>query len=181
MAIQRQRTYTDVEVNQIIRASERRPSYGRGERPGHTGVKHVLITNVDMADRADDEAGKPRRRNEHGPRMTIICAFAGTPEAVRAVTEAFNSAKGQEVLKFLDEYPQTRLRVVLEAEVPTPFVVRYTGGMQIVRTAPATRVRVVMERIEEAAYHGLHIQTAFPVMWLDHGQPAWRVDGGPWR
>lgn len=168
MAIQRRRVYTTDEVDRIIRASERRPS--RNGVLGHTGGRHVLITNVELADRADG----------FDTDMPLACAFSGTPEAVRAVTEALNSAEGQAALQFLDDNYPTGIRVRLEAAV-TPFVARYSGGMAIVRTATVPSVLVLLERTEEPAYHGLHIHTAFPILTFRRGRAAWLDSRGGWH
>lgn len=169
MAIQRQRIYIEVEVDQIIRASEARPSHKSGET-GHSGRKHVLITNLGLAARADDF-----RTN-----MPVACAFAGTPEAVKAVTEALNSPEGQAALQHLDETFPTGIRVRLEAQVQ-PFTARYSSGMDTVRTASLTSVRIILERIEDAACQGIHIQTAFPILWFDQGRPAWQDSRKAWH
>ena len=169
MALQRQRTYPAIEVAGILRASERRPA--RGGRPtGHTGRRHVLLTNLELADRAAAFATD----------TPVACAFAGTPEAVRAVTEALNSAEGQAALKHLDDTYPTGVRVCVEARV-TPLVARYSPGMDIVRTAPVSGVCVLVERIEDAAYHGLHVQTAYPVLAFRRGRPAWQDSRKAWH
>jgi hypothetical protein len=169
MAISRQRIYTDVEVNQIIRASERRPGHGGGPT-GHAGERHVLISNVELAARGDTFATD----------MPLACAFAGTPQAVRAATESLNSAEGQAALQHLDENYPTGIRVRLEAQV-TPLVARYSSGMNIVRTATVSNVLVILERIEEPAYYGLHIHTAFPILSFRRGRPAWLDSRNVWH
>jgi hypothetical protein len=169
VAIQRQRTYTDSEVDQIIRASERRPGHGGGPT-GHVGQRHVLITNVALAARAD----------AFDTDMPVACAFASTSAAVRAVTEALNSTQGQAALHHLDNTFPTGIRVCLEARV-APFVARYSSGMDIVRTASLSSVFVLLERIEEQTYHGLHVQTAFPILSFRRGGPAWRDNTNVWH
>jgi hypothetical protein len=167
--IGRVRTYTEAEVESILRASERRRGRGRGPR-GHTGELHVLLSNADLADRAEGfETDVP-----------IACAFTGTPEAVRAVTEALNSAEGQAALQHLDDNYPTGIRVRLEAEVP-PFTARYSSGAETVRLATATAVRVVLERVEEETYFGLHIQTAFPILSFRRGGAAWLDSRNVWH
>jgi hypothetical protein len=169
VAIQRQRAYNTAEVDRIIRASERRP--GRGGGPtGHAGQRHVLLTNLELAARADT----------FDTDLPLACAFAGTPEAVRAVTEALNSAEGQAALKHLDDTYPTGIRVRLEAQV-SPLVVRYSSGADLVRTASVSSVLVLLERIEEDAYHGLHVHTAFPILFYRRGRPAWLDSRGVWH
>ncbi len=169
MPIQRRRIYSTAEVDKILRASERRFRPPKGKRKptvGHTGGKHVLVTNDGMAGRADE-----MNYND----TPIVCAFAGTPEAALAVTEALNSAEGQAALQYLDENYPTWISVRVEARV-TPLTARYTGGMDIVRTARIDSVRLIVDRIEEEAYHGLHIHTAFPVLTFANGGPSWEVN-----
>jgi hypothetical protein len=121
--------------------------------------------------------------------MPVACAFAGTPEAVQAVTEALNSTEGQAALQHLDDnYPRRHpdedywipVRVRLEAAV-SPLVVRYSSGMDIVRTATVSSVLVLLERIDEVAYHGLHIHTAFPILSFRRGRPAWLDSRNQWH
>ncbi len=160
MPIQRQRTYTTSDVDSIVRASERRP--GRFVGPtGHTGEKHVLLTNAELAARADAFVTD----------TPLACAFAGTPEAIAAVTEALNSPEGQAALRFLDDNYPTGIRVRLEAQV-APLIARYSSGMDIVRTVAVTSVLVLLSRIEEEAYYVLHIHTAFPILNFRRGGPA---------
>jgi hypothetical protein len=169
MAIQRRRTYLPAEVDPIIRASERRP--GRGSGPtGHVGQRHVLLSNLDLSARGDTFAKD----------MPIACAFANTPDAVRAVTEALNSTEGQAALQHLDDTAVTGIRVQLEAQV-APVVARYSPGMNIVRTAAVPSVFVLLERIEEEAYHGLHIHTAYPILFFRQGRPAWQDSKKVWH
>jgi hypothetical protein len=169
MAIQRRRNYAETEVDRIIRASEERLSR-RGGQTGHVGERHVLITNVELAARGDAfDTDTP-----------IACAFFGTPEAVRAVTEALNSPEGQAALQHLDDNYPTGIRVRLEAQV-TPVGVRYSSGMDIVRKAAVPSVLVLLERIEEEAYHGLHIHTAFPILAFRRGRPAWLDSRNQWH
>lgn len=173
--IGRVRIYNEAEVESILRASERRRAHGRRGRPGprgHTGELHVLLSNAALAERADsfDNTDTP-----------IACAFVGTPEAVRAVTEALNSAEGQAALQHLDENYPTGIRVRLDAQVPTPVAARYSGGMEIVRLATVTSVRVIMDRIEEELSFGLHIQTAFPILYFHRGGPAWLDSRNQWH
>jgi hypothetical protein len=161
--------YTDAEVNQVIRASERRPGRGRGPT-GHVGERHVLITNVELANRADGfDTDTP-----------LACAFVGTPEAVQAVTEALNSAEGQAALQHLDQNYPTGIRVRLEARV-TPLTVRYSSGMEIVRKVAVPSVLVLLERIEDPNYFGLHIHTAFPILFFRRGAPAWLDSRNVWH
>src|SRR5689334_9449280 len=124
MPIQRQRIYTLAEVNSIVRASERRPSTQGAGITGHTGQRHVLITNLDLAARGDDFYQDPRRT------IPLVCAFTGTPEALRAVTEALNSPLGQAALLHLDDVGRTGARVGIEAQV-APVQVRYSSGMDV--------------------------------------------------
>jgi len=56
-------------VDRISRASERRPGRGRGPT-GHVGERHVLISNLELAARAD----------AFDTDMPLACAFAGTPK-----------------------------------------------------------------------------------------------------
>jgi hypothetical protein len=112
MAIQRRRRYTESEVDRIIRASERRPS--RTGPTGHAGQRHVLLSNLELAARAD----------RFGTDVLLACAFAGTPEAVRAVTEALNSTEGRDALQHLDETYPTGIRVRPEARPATGIRVR---------------------------------------------------------
>jgi hypothetical protein len=130
----------------------------------------VLLSNLDLAARADTLVTD----------MPVACAFAGTPEAVRAVTEALNSPEGQAALQHLDDTYPTGIRVRLEAEV-SPLIVRYSSGMDIVRTATVSSVLVLLERIEEEAYHGLHIHTAFPILSFRRGRPAWLDSSNEWH
>jgi hypothetical protein len=169
MAIQRQRSYHEFEVDQIIRASERRPSYGGGP-VGHVGQRHVLITNLELAARADT----------FDTDLPLACAFASTPEALRAVTEALNSTEGRAALQYLDDTYPTGIRVRLEARV-SPLIVRYSSGMEVVRTASVSSVLVLLERIEEEAYYGLHIHTAFPILFFRRGRPAWLDSRNQWH
>lgn len=162
MTIQRRRAYTVCEVERIIRASETRPSLG-GDGTGHTGERHVLITNADLADRADNWVWKE---------MPLACAFAGSPEAARAVTEALNSPEGQAALRYLDATYPTGVRARLEAAV-SPLVARYSSGAGVVHTAVVPSVFVLLERTEDPASHGLHIQTAYPILFFRRGKPAW--------
>lgn len=169
MAIQRRRIFTPAEVDRILRASERRQSH-RGGPPGHTGGKHVLITNAQLADRAARFATD----------TPVACAFAGTPEAVRAVTEALNSAVGQRALEHLDETYPTGIRVCIEAEVGL-LTVRYSSGWDIIRKAKVAGVCMIAERIEDDNHHGLHIQTAYPILFFRRGWPAWKDSRNVWH
>jgi hypothetical protein len=174
MTIQRRRIYSTAEVDRIVRASETRPSRQGAGPTGHTGQRHVLITNEELIDRGDAFNQNPNVD------LPLACAFSGTPEAVRAVTEALNSPQGQAALQHLDENYPTGIRVRIEAGVP-PLVARYSSGFGIKRTAVVTSVLVLAERIEEEAYDGLHIHTAFPVLAFRRGQPAWLDSRGQWH
>lgn len=169
--IGRLRTYNEAEVESVLRASERRRGRGRGPR-GHAGELHVLLSNAALADRAEgfDNTDTP-----------IACAFVGTPEAVRAVAEALNSAEGQAALQHLDDNYPTGIRVRLEAQVATPVVARYSSGAEIVRLATVTSVLVLLERIEEEPYFGLHIHTAFPILSFRRGGAAWLDSRNVWH
>jgi hypothetical protein len=134
------------------------------------GERHVLISNLELASRADS----------FDTDMPLACAFPGTPVAVRAVTEALNSAQGQDALGYLDATYPTGIRVRLEARV-TPLVARYSPGMDIVRTALVPSVLILLERIEEPAYYGLHIHTAFPILFFRRGGPAWLDSNSVWH
>jgi hypothetical protein len=169
MAIQRRRTYTPVEVDRILRASEVRASR-KSEATGHTGQRHVLITNAGLATRADGfRTDTP-----------LACAFAGSTDAARAVAEALNSAEGQAALQYLDDTYPTGIRAVLEARV-VPVRVRYSSGMDIVRKAAVPCVCVVLERIEDVNCHGIHVQTAYPILAFRRGRPAWQDNTGAWH
>lgn len=172
MPIQRKRIYTDFEVDGMVRASERRLSQASHARDktGHTGELHVLITNVELADRAQGFKKD----------MPLACAFAGTPEAIRAVTEALNSTEGQAALQYLDDNYPTGIRACLEATVST-LVVRYSSGMDVVRKTSVTNVLVLLERIEEQVYHGLHVHTAYPILYFRRGRPAWMDNNKQWH
>jgi hypothetical protein len=173
MPIQRQRVYTDDEVDQIVRASETRLSR-RGEGPtGHLAAQHVLITNAELIDRGDTF----RDRNVDVP---LVCAFVSTREAVHAVTEALNSPQGQDALQHLDNNYPTGIRATVEALV-TPLRVRYSSGWDVLRRATVDTIRMVLERIEEETYHGLHVHTAFPVLAFRQGQPAWQDSQRHWH
>jgi hypothetical protein len=130
----------------------------------------VLISNIELAARADSFVTD----------IPVACAFAGTPAAIRAVTEALNSNVGQAALHYLDENYPTGIRVRLEARV-TPLVARYSSGMEIVRTATVLSVLGLLERIEDPANYGLHIQTAFPILFFRRGGPAWLDSRGVWH
>lgn len=130
----------------------------------------MLLTNAELAARADGFTTD----------IPLACAFAGTPEAVAAVTEGLNSPEGQAALHFLDDNYPTGIRVRLEAQV-APLIARYSSGMNIVRTVTVPSVLVLLERIEEAAYHGLHIHTAFPILYFRRGRPAWLDSNSTWH
>jgi hypothetical protein len=168
--IQRQRTYLELEVDRIVRASEVRASRRSGQT-GHVGSRHVLITNDELAARADEFVRD----------APLACAFSGTPEAITAVTEALNSVQGQEALGCLDANYPTGIRVRIEARVASPIRVRYSSGYDIVRKATIHSVLVLVERIEEEASFGVHIHTAFPILGFRRGQPAWLDHQTEWH
>ena len=130
----------------------------------------MLLSNLELA----------ARTAAFDTEMPVACAFAGTPDAVRAVTEALNSAEGQAALQHLDDTYPTGIRVRLEARV-LPLVARYSSGAGVVRTASVSGVLVLLERIEEAAYHGLHVHTAFPILSFRRGRPAWLDSRTVWH
>jgi hypothetical protein len=174
LAIQRQRIYSQPEVDQIIRASERRASMQGAGNTGHVGKQHVLITNADLIARGDDFYRGGRTDTP------LACAFASTPEAARAVTEALNSPEGQAALQYLDDNYPTGIRVRIEAGV-APVQVRYSSGQDIKRVATAPSVLVLVERSEEAGTHGIHIHTAYPIISFRQGRPAWLDSGNVWH
>jgi len=96
------------------------------------------------------------------------------------VTEALNSPEGQAALQHLDDTYPTGIRVRLEARVSS-LIVRYSSGLDIVRTVSVSSVLVLLERIEEEAYHGLHIHTAFPILFFRRGRPAWLDSRNVWH
>jgi hypothetical protein len=166
MAVRRQRTYTHSEVDRIVRASENRASIASGAR-GHTGERHVLITNDDLEQRGVDRARVP------SVTIPIACAFASLPDAVTAVTAALNSATGQQALGFLDGSGRSGQRAKLEAMISPPVRVRYSS-CGVTRRASTDCATIILERIEDPASFGLHVQTAYPTLWLTQGSPTWR-------
>jgi len=177
MTIHRRRKYTPPEVDAILRASETRVSrHGPNPQghPGHTGRLHVLITNEDLIARGDEFYRDP------DVEIPIAGAFASSLEGVRAVTEALNSPTGQAALQHLDDNYPTGIRVRIEAGV-APIIARYSSGLGIKRTAVVTSVLVLAERIEEEAYLGLHIHTAFPILAFRRGGPAWLDHRSQWH
>jgi hypothetical protein len=174
MPIQRRRAYADAEVDRIIRASETRLSrQGRGPT-GHLAALHVLITNLELIDRGADFY-----REGHAD-VPVACAFVSTREAVGAVTEALNSPQGQAALQWLDDHYPTGIRVTIETEV-APVRVRYSSGFDVMRRATITSIRVLLERIEEETYFGLHVHTAFPILGYRRDVPAWQDSNGGWH
>ena len=174
IGVQRRRVYTQDEVEDIVRASERRLSRaGRGET-GHSGRRHVLITNVQLEARG--QAFYEDGRTD----IPIACAFVSNAQAFGAVTEVLNSQQGQDALRDLDDNGITGTRVRVEATVQ-PIGCRYSSGMGIVRVAMVTQTLVLIERIEQIEYHGIHIHTAFPLLAFRRGRPAWLDHRNVWH
>lgn len=167
--IERLRTYTDDEVRHILFHSEGRPTTAPRNEPGHSGQKHVLLSNPGLQDRGGKMASA----------VPVACAFASTPEEIRAVREALNSDIGQLALGYLDETYPTGVRVRIEARV-TAVGVRYSSGQEP-RAALVDSVLLIVDRSEVACCFGLQIQTAFPILAFKRGRPAWLDARNQWH
>ncbi|MET0308671.1 MAG: hypothetical protein ABW023_08190 [Sphingomonas sp.] len=113
--------FTDSEVELIFQMSEGRPVSGKVRSEGHSGGRHVSITNSGLADRLRDH-------NRGG--LAIYTAFLTFRDQIDAAVAFLNSPKTAVRLdRFsIDKKQGESCEIVEEIDLNAPFRMRYGIG-----------------------------------------------------
>lgn len=159
------RTFTAVDAEAILRASEGAPSSFRSvSRPGHAAGKHLLSSNADMLSRYAEKSNQKTRRkgkmvfNTH----LMITAFISSGQMFDVATDVLNAQQTQEALTdfFVNTPRSPGMRAEIVFHGQDRHVMRVAGGGDTVRKIPTQDFFMVLDRVDEQPFR-LHIQTFY--------------------
>jgi hypothetical protein len=168
--------FSPAEVEQMLRSSEGEATAHRGQRPGHAGAKHLLLTNAELLERYEEmiraeEANRARRREEArargekfrpgGPIYRMVTAFAQLPEMIAAGVALLNTPQSQAGLTamFVGDHAGEGTRLEIDYTSPAPVLMRFVSGHRVA-TMPVHQLTMILDRVH-ARRLGLHVQTFF--------------------
>jgi len=148
------RQFTKSEAEDILRSSEGRPTLHRGQREGHAGQQHLLLSNAELLARYD--------RTARNNKINMITAFSSMPDMVNAAFEMLNAPISQLALpRMFGAAGHQGMRLDIHYNGNTAFRARYAQGSEVVRTFPATALVLVVDRVDVRPFR-LHVQSFFP-------------------
>ena len=170
-------TFSEGEVEELLRASEGAPSTHAGNRPGHARERHLLLSNAELLARhemmvAAEQARRARRRAEAadrgrrwlpgGPIYLMVTAFSTWSDMVEMGCLLLKSPQAQAGLSAMFVGPMAaegaRLEICFIA--PRDVTMRYVQGGAVVRTMPVRQLTMLVDRSDRGRLR-LHVQTFF--------------------
>ncbi|MES2710220.1 MAG: hypothetical protein V4653_01440 [Pseudomonadota bacterium] len=168
--------FTAADVEHMLRSSEGEPTAHRGERPGHSGALHLLLTNAELLKRYEDmiraeEANRQRRREQArargekyrpgGPIYRMVTAFAQLPEMIAAGVALLNTRQAQAGITdmFIGSHAGEGTRLEIDYTSPAAVLMRFVSGHHVT-TMPVHQLTMILDRVRDRPL-GLHVQTFF--------------------
>ena len=164
------------QVKTLLQESEGQPSPRRGTSHGHSGSRHVSISNQGLRERniktREQALAEKRRRQEARKRgkpiptpIEIVTSFIQFDDQIDVATALLNHPIAQTARDYFTDNMGER-RVSIEAVVPTTKVRCSSGGRNW--TQPLNTATIVLDR---GAGGKLHIVTCYATLELSKGRP----------